>query len=211
MQVNRPFLIGLTGNIGSGKSTVASILADSDIFLIKADDVSHAAFDDPAIISKINETWGSQVFSDSKIDRRKLGRLVFDDQDQLSLLNSIIHPWTLQRLDELVRGCDLPYCCIEVPLLFEFDLDDCFDLVLLVIGTRELNIKRVVERDRIDTDTAILRIEKQIYPSKAMNRADYIIENLTSLSTLRGSVVEFLRILPEMPHREVTPFSDHII
>jgi dephospho-CoA kinase len=175
-------LVGLTGNIASGKSTVAQLFGQWGATLIDADVLARQAVDVgmPAYHAII-ERWGEGVTApDGPIDRRELRQRVFSDSEQLEALNAIVHPEVQRLRDELVddarrRGDRIVVC--DIPLLFERRLADQFDRIVLVDAPRPVRMDRLVRDRGLETAEAMKMIASQMPAELKRARADYLIDN----------------------------------
>ena len=186
-------LIGLTGNIASGKSAVADMLAERGATIIDADILAREAVmkGSPALDS-IVEKWGREILDDDgNLDRAKLRSRVFEDQSDLDALNEIVHP-EVQRLraNEMraarERGDKVVVCVI--PLLFERHLADEFEIIILVDAPRSVRLERIVRDRKIDETEAMKMIAAQMPADLKRARADYVIENAGSREELEDEV-----------------------
>jgi dephospho-CoA kinase len=175
-------LVGLTGNIASGKSTVAQLFARWGATLIDADALARQAVEVgmPAYHA-IVERWGQGVTApDGPIDRRELRQRVFSDSEQLEALNAIVHPEVQRLRDELVddarrRGDRIVVC--DIPLLFERRLADQFDRIVLVDAPRPVRMERLVRDRGIEATEAMKMIASQMPAELKRARTDYLIDN----------------------------------
>jgi dephospho-CoA kinase len=188
-------LIGLTGNIASGKSEVARMLADRGAKLIDADVLAREAVEpDTQALKDIVKRWGKDVLkSDGSLDRGALRQIVFADQNELDALNRIVHPGVTRLRDREIakareRGDQLVVCVI--PLLFERNLVDEFDAIVLVDAPRPLRLERLVRTRGLDETDAMNMIVSQMPAELKRARADYVIENNGSLGDLERDVDE---------------------
>ncbi len=186
-------LIGLTGNIASGKTVVADLLKEKGATLIDADTLSReAVLPGTRALETIISRWGREVLDASgNLDRAALRRIVFTDQNQLDELNTIIHPEIARLRDTAIeaarkRGDKIVVCVI--PLLFERKLVDNFDTIVLVDAPREVRMERLVETRGLDEAEAMNMIAAQMPAELKRARADYVIENTGPLDTLRADV-----------------------
>src|SRR5690625_7705975 len=141
--------VGLTGNIGSGKSTVARLLQELGAELIDADQLARAATADPAVLERSRTVFGDEVVVSGALDRAALARIVFADDEQRQQLNAIIHPWVRaesERLLEAYRAQGAQVVVQDIPLLYETGHGDLFDAVIVVRAPLELWFQRVGER-----------------------------------------------------------------
>jgi dephospho-CoA kinase len=186
-------LVGLTGNIGSGKSTVAQMLSergatiiDSDVLARRAVEVGTAAY------GKIVARWGTAVVAaDGHLDRAALRRIVFADHAELEELNQIVHPEVERlrlRLIEQARARDEQIVICDVPLLFERHMTDRFDRIVLVDASRAVRLERLVKDRELRSTEAMDMIAAQMPAELKRARADYIIENDGTFAQLERRV-----------------------
>jgi dephospho-CoA kinase len=186
-------LIGLTGNIASGKSAVADMLAARGATIIDADVLAREAVmkGSPAL-EAIVARWGSGVLDkDGNLDRAALRHVVFDNQEDLDALNEIVHPEVLRRRAAEIatartRGDKVVVCVI--PLLFERHLADEFDSIVLVDAPRSDRLDRIVRDRGIDEAEAMKMIASQMPSDLKRARADYVIENSGNMEDLGDEV-----------------------
>jgi len=186
-------LVGLTGNIGSGKSTVAQMFSERGATIIDADILARRAVEaGTAAYGKIVARWGARVLApDGHLDRGAVRRIVFADHDQLEELNQIVHPEVERlrvRLIEQARRRGDPVVICDIPLLFERHMTDRFDRIVLVDASRALRLERLVkDRDLRETE-AMDMIAAQMPAELKRARADYIIENDGTFAQLERRV-----------------------
>src|SRR6476661_5458750 len=188
-------LVGLTGNIGSGKSTVDQLLSERGATIIDADVLSRRAVEigTPAYRS-IVERWGTSILGpDGMLDRGALRRIVFSDPAELEQLNTLVHPEVERMRAELVeaarlRGDKLVVC--DVPLLFERKMTDLFDRIVLVDAPREVRLERLVRERGLRETEAMDMIVAQMPAELKRARANFIIDNASSLTKLDQQVTE---------------------
>ena len=188
-------VVGLTGNIASGKSTVAQLLSERGATIIDADVLARRAVElgTPAY-EKIVRRWGTSIVGpDKQLDRAALRRSVFNDPQQLEELNGIIHPEVERLRTRLLeearqRGDRLVVC--DIPLLFEKHMAPRFDRIILVDAPRPLRLERLVhERDLRETE-AMAMIAAQMPAELKRAGADFIVENAGTLNALEQQVAE---------------------
>lgn len=186
-------LVGLTGNIASGKSTVARMLAERGATIIDADELARLAVEPgtPAL-SAIVERWGDAVLQpDGGLDRAALRSVVFNDPEQLDALNRIVHPAVELRREAAVaearaRGDRIVVC--DIPLLFEKKMVDEFDMVVLVDAPRPLRLERVVGERGVPASEAMAMIAAQMPSELKRARADLVIHNAGTIDELARQV-----------------------
>ena len=188
-------LIGLTGNIASGKSTVARFFEERGAALIDADVLARRAVEmGTTAYRDIVRRWGEEVLApDGEVDRGALRRIVFSEPEELEALNRIVHPEVARLRDRLVadakRRGEL-ICVVDIPLLFERDLVDEFDRIVLVDAPRPIRLERLV-RDRALRETeAMDMIAAQMPAELKRARADFIIDNVGTLEELEARAAE---------------------
>jgi dephospho-CoA kinase len=189
------FLVGLTGNIGSGKSTVAQLLSERGATIIDADVLARRAVEvGTAAYAGIVERWGTSILgADGMIDRGALRRIVFSDQQQLEQLNLIVHPEVERMRASLVelarqRGDRLVVC--DIPLLFERRMTEAFDRIVLVDAPRPVRLERLVRERGLRETEAMDMIVAQMPAELKRARADFVIDNDGTLTQLDLRVSE---------------------
>lgn len=187
----RPVVIGLTGNIGVGKSTVAALLADLGAYVIDADRVAHAVMapGQPAY-RQIVAAFGPDIApGGGPIDRAKLGQIVFVDAQALARLEQIVHPAVFERIQELLQQAQAPVVVIEAIKLLEagYSISLC-DVVWVVTAPREQQIQRLMASRGLSRDEAVLRIDAQPAQAQKVAQADVVIDNSGSLDEVRRQV-----------------------
>jgi len=188
-------LVGLTGNIASGKSTVARHFEERGATVIDADTLARQAVEAGTTAYRdIVRRWGAEVLApDGEVDRGALRRIVFEEPDELAALNRIVHPEVARLRDRLVadareRGDTI--CICDIPLLFENDMVDEFDRIVLVDAPRPLRLERLVRDRKLRETEAMDMITAQMPAELKRARADYIIDNDGTLEQLETRAVE---------------------
>lgn len=185
--------IGLTGNIASGKSEVAKMLGDRGATIIDADVLAREAVrPETQALKDIVKRWGKDILKkDGSLDRTALRQIVFADQSELDALNRIVHPGVTRLRDREIarareRGDQIVVCVI--PLLFERNLVDEFDAIVLVDAPRPLRLERLVATRGLEETDAMNMIAAQMPAELKRARADYCIDNDGSLDKLERDV-----------------------
>ena len=188
-------VVGLTGNIASGKSTVARLLVEHGALLIDSDVLARRAVERSSPgLRAIAKRWGTGVLTpDGALDRAALRRIVFGDRQELEALNSIVHPEVERLRLEMLRdaeasGAELVVC--DIPLLFEAKLEQQVDRILLVDAPEEMRLERLVHTRKISPDEARAMMAAQMPSAEKRQRADIVIENAGTMDELRGRVDE---------------------
>ena len=184
--------LGLSGGIGSGKSTVAKIFADLGAVVIDADAIAREVLE-PGQIGYENTilTFGESVLSESgSIDRKKLADLVFNNPEQLAKLEAIIHPAVIARVAQIRESLpDTSIVVYDTPLLVEKNLQGQFDKVIIVLADAKIRIDRLVTRG-LELPDIEARISNQATDSQRRDVADYIISNNGSIQELQDNVTK---------------------
>jgi dephospho-CoA kinase len=187
-------LIGLTGGVGSGKSTVAGILHDLGADIVDADEASHAVYapGTPGFDAVVRE-FGPEYVRDGQVDRARLGSLVFDDAGARRRLNAIVHPlvreWMAERTREAAER-DAEVVIQDVPLLYENGLEDLFSSIVLVYVPEEVQLERLVEGRGVEEDRARAMIAAQMPIDAKRRRAHHVIDNSGTREETRRQVEE---------------------
>ena len=177
--------IGLTGGIGSGKTTVAQIFEALSVPVYYADQAAKDLMNqDPELKKKIISAFGPATYKDGILDRSYLGTMVFADAEKLAVLNSFVHPATLRDAAEWMKNQKTPYAIKEAALIFETGLESFLDYVIGVTAPEALRIDRVMMRDQTSAENVLKRIRQQMDESEKMSRCDFVIVNDDSQAIL---------------------------
>lgn len=171
--------VGLTGNIGSGKTIVAGVFSILGIPVYHADEESKKFLDDPPVKNEILKYFGYGILTNrQEINRRSLASLVFTDENALKLLNSILHPKVMQDFRTWsTRQSGRPYVIQEAAIIFESGVRDEFDYIVHVSCPKETAIDRVIKRDRVDGHSVIRRMQFQWDDDEKSRLSDFVIRN----------------------------------
>lgn len=186
-------VIGITGGIGSGKSTVSRILSEKlNAPILDADKISKQAMGSPEIILKIKQFFGEVIFDNPNlINREKLSNIVFSNEEKLLELNKIIHPYVMneiaKKVDELKK--DNEYVLLDVPLPNQ-DFINLSNKIIVVVANEENRIKRVMKRSKLSEESVKKRIAKQMNTENYIKLADYVIKNNGTFEELNEKLNE---------------------
>ncbi|MDI1255222.1 MAG: dephospho-CoA kinase [Flavobacterium sp.] len=183
-------IIGLTGGIGSGKTTVAKQFESLGVPVYIADEAAKEVAKTPEAIAQIRAIFGSEIFDGDQINRQKLANIVFGDTEKLQELNHIIHPLVKQHFDKWLEEYKLlPFVIREAAILFESgSYLDC-DTIITVTAPLELRIERVVNRDNTSRDAILKRMQNQWTDEMKIAKSDFVIEN-SSLESTKNQVTK---------------------
>ena len=171
-------IIGITGSIACGKSTVSNYLKSKGYIVIDADKIGHEALDDDYVKEKLILAFGNEILDDNKINRQKLGELVFGNSSNLNVLNSIIHPEIRKKiLQKIDKNNDKEFIFIDVALLFEAKFDDLVDKIIVAYVDKNTQLTRLMKRNSISEKEALSRIVSQMSPIEKAKLGDYTVNN----------------------------------
>lgn len=182
--------IGLTGGIGSGKSTVARLFDEQGVPIIDMDVLAREVVmpGQPAL-QEIKMAFGAEICNTrNELDRKKLRDIIFSDPDKRQQLETIVHPRIRQRVTALIDKLTTPYCIIVIPLFFETSQQDSVDRILVVDASVEDQIQRTMRRDDINKDTVRNIIAAQVDRQTKLKHANDIINNTGNPDMLRAQV-----------------------
>lgn len=172
------FRLGVTGGIGSGKSTVCRIFKVLGIPVFSADDEARIIMDNNKMIrAELKNIIGTDLYASGELDRNKLASLIFNDDNLLSRVNSLVHPLVFERYYDWCRQQDADYVIFEAAILFESGAHKHVDRILAVTAPQEERIKRVMERNKMSREQVMDRINKQMEEDEMVKRSDYRVNN----------------------------------
>lgn len=170
--------IGITGGIGSGKTTIAKIFEVLNIPVYYADDAAKGLMNlDVDLKKQIMHHFGSELYKSGSLDRALLSSIVFNNPEKLTLLNSLVHPVTIAHSNNWILEQRSPYILKEAALLFETEAYKSLDYIIGVEAPLELRLKRTMLRDNTTEEAVKSRISKQMNEDEKMRKSDFIIVN----------------------------------
>lgn len=191
-------IIGLTGGIGSGKSTVASFFKELGVPVYIADDEAKKLMEDPEIVSKVQSVFDENVIENNALNRKKIAELVFSAPEKLKKLNSVIHPEVKKHFLSWVKlNNNHPFVIKEAAILFESGTYKDCDKIIVVTAPEAVRIQRVMSRDKVSEDQVLERIKNQWTDEKKIQLSDYVIQN-TDFESTKRNVVKILKELKKM-------------
>ncbi|MEN8191963.1 MAG: dephospho-CoA kinase [Bacteroidota bacterium] len=193
--------IGITGGIGSGKSFVAEIIKASGYNVLDADDIAKNIMqNDPNVKQDIQSAFGQESYNDDKLNTQYLASEVFSSPQNLEIINSIVHPPTINMvhklMDEELVSKDIVF--VESALIFESLMDEELDYVLLITASEELRILRITLRDSSTTAEVMQRMQFQMPEEDKVNLADFVIKNELTEEDLEKKVKFFIQLFEMM-------------
>ena len=189
-------VIGVTGGIASGKSEVCRILEKRGFIHIDADDVAHEVLELPDVIKKIAFVFGNDVVAEDKsgtkyIDRKKLGKIVFNDSDQMNMLEDITHPHIIQQIKGMINDDSHDYIIEAIEIVSSGLVNYC-DELWVIHAEPEQQIKRLIESRHLSYDEACSRLKAQENHDWDEKKADRIIYSTEPISSMEKQVLEAL-------------------
>ena len=182
-------VVGLTGNIGCGKSSLSELLMSKNIDVIDADIISREIMYDKELLEIIFYEFGTEIKNnDGTLNRKKLGNIVFNDDDMLMKLNSITHPAIKRKINDRIidisdQGKNI--VVIDAALLIEGKFLDLVDKLVVITCNEEVQLNRVINRDNMTKEEALKRINSQMKQDEKIKYADYIIDNSKDMNNLK--------------------------
>lgn len=198
-------LVGLTGSIGAGKSTVADVFEESGIPVLRADRIARDLMEsDRSMIDAISAVVGADAYRDGRLDRAYMAQQIFNDREKLERINAIVHPRTIAaqgvRAQQLFdEGMRVVAC--EAALIFESGGEGRFDYIVVVDADRETRLKRAAERDGASLDDVRRRDEMQVPAETKVEHADFVVRNDGTLDDLRRNARFIATLLKTLPPR----------
>ena len=198
-------VIGLTGGIGTGKSTIAGLFRGKGVPVIDLDEiVRELQKPGKEVYRKIISEFGESIVDEKgEIKRKELGRVVFADANKREKLNKLVHPAVLERLKDLLFLYEKerePVVVVEIPLLFELKLMNIFDAIIVVYAPENIQINRVMQRDNVTREEATNRIKSQISIEEKKERSDYVIDNSGDISV---TTQQFEKVYKDLMNKTV--------
>lgn len=189
-------IIGLTGGIGSGKTTVAQYIAQKGVPVYVSDLEAKRITELPETIQEIREIFGDTILNTSGfLDRKELGNIVFNDPEKLKQLNQIIHPKVKQHfLDWLKKNKNQPFVVKEAAILFETGGDKDCDYIILVTAPIDVRVERTVKRDGLTKQQVLDRINNQMSDDEKAAKSDFVINNIDLQDTFNKIDNIFVKI-----------------
>jgi dephospho-CoA kinase len=188
-------VVGLTGGIGSGKTTIAKMFEEQGIPVYYADDEAKKLMNTSELIKqKLISAFGEDSYQNGKLNRAYLAEQVFNDKEKLKTINSIVHPEVDRHFKEWVSAQQSKIVVQENAILFESGKKDRFDVIITVTAPEEVRIRRVVKRDQTSEEQVKARIKNQMDDTEKIKKSDYTIEN-TDLAKSKKQVLQIIRLL----------------
>ncbi|MBF7137496.1 dephospho-CoA kinase [Pediococcus pentosaceus] len=187
-------IVGLTGGIAMGKTTISQFLKSKAIPVVDADQIAHEILTVDEVKVKLMDTFGESILDKNQnIDRRKLGPIVFNDQRQLEKLNIIVQPYIRT---EIVRQLDTfsasKVVVLDAPVLFEQEYEKMADYLMVIKTSAQIQVERLMQRDSLNEIDAQKRIQAQMPIEEKVKKADIVIDTSGTIEETRSQVVKWL-------------------
>lgn len=189
-------IVGLTGGIGSGKSTAADIFKKIGITVVDADAVARdVVAPGSSALRAIVSRFGADVLDDESLNRSKLRDIIFKDREQKAWLESLLHPLIRESMFKQLSVAQGPYKILEAPLLFENNLHKACVKSILVDVPRDIQISRTTTRDSADQESVVAIIESQMPRDEKLSLTDYVLDNSGGLDDLEPQILRLDQVL----------------
>ncbi|MGL5042298.1 MAG: dephospho-CoA kinase [Culicoidibacterales bacterium] len=187
-------IIGLTGAIATGKSTVANLFIEEGIYVIDSDVLAKQALKQAAVIKQLVETFGQEILTAAgTVDRVYLGEVIFSNEEKRQQLNTIVHPVVKAEIMRLLEQRKNDVVVVDVPLMYETDFHKLMDEIIVVYAPFEAQIHRLMERNHFEYEDALKRISSQISIEEKKGKADFVIDNSGTKMQLYRNFREILK------------------
>ncbi|QQS37820.1 MAG: dephospho-CoA kinase [Ignavibacteriales bacterium] len=193
--------IGITGNIGSGKSTFAGFVKERNFPVINADDLAKKILnEDKQIQQKVTRTFGEKCFTKGSLNKSYLAEIVFSNESNVQKLNSIIHPEVIKQSKVLVTESFKEHSLVftEAALIYEADMEEQFDYIVLITAPIEVRMQRATTSGKLSGESFLLRDANQIPEDEKKKRADFVFENSGSKKDLEKKTDLLVMILSSL-------------
>ena len=170
--------IGITGSIACGKSLVSNYLQEKGYTIIDADKIGHMALENDEVKKQLVNKFGKSILKDNEVNRVTLGKLVFENNENLKELNNIIHPQIRKNISEQIQvHKNEKLVFVDVPLLFEAKFDDLVEKIIVISLDEKIQLERLMNRNSLSKEEALQRIKSQIPVREKEKLGDYVVDN----------------------------------
>lgn len=177
--MNKPFVVGVTGQTGAGKSLAVCLMAQADWLTLDADAIARRVVqpNTPCLAALVERFSSDILYDDGSLNRQKLADVAFATPEDTAALNAIVHPAVIEVITNALKKTDLPVVLIDAPLLFQAGLDNLCDVTVAITAPEAERIRRICERDGISKEQAMARINAQPSEDYYRKRATFVLEN----------------------------------
>lgn len=171
-------IIGITGSIACGKSLVSNYLQEKGYTIIDADKIGHMALENDEVKKQLVNKFGKSILKNNEVNRVTLGKLVFENNENLKELNNIIHPQIRKNISEQIQvHKNEKLVFVDVPLLFEAKFDDLVEKIIVISLDEKIQLERLMNRNSLSKEEALQRIKSQIPVREKEKLGDYVVDN----------------------------------
>ena len=171
-------IIGITGSIACGKSLVSNYLQEKGYTIIDADKIGHMALENDEVKKQLVNKFGKSILKDNEVNRVTLGKLVFENNENLKELNNIIHPQIRKNISEQIQvHKNEKLVFVDVPLLFEAKFDDLVEKIIVISLDEKIQLERLMNRNSLSKEEALQRIKSKIQVREKEKLGDYVVDN----------------------------------
>ena len=189
-------IIGITGSIACGKSLVSNYLQEKGYTIIDADKIGHMALENDEVKKQLVNKFGKSILKDNEVNRVTLGKLVFENNENLKELNNIIHPQIRKNISEQIQvHKNEKLVFVDVPLLFEAKFDDLVEKIIVVSLDDKIQLERLMNRNSLSKEEALQRIKSQIPVREKEKLGDYVVDNSFTQENTYNQVDRILKKL----------------
>lgn len=206
---NRKYKIGITGGLGSGKTSASRYLITLGYPVFFADEIAKSMMvNDPSLVARIMEEFGSESYKEGKLNSSYLGQKVFSSPELVKKLNSIVHPSVVinstRIMEEALDSNDLVF--YEAALLMEAGMMERFDYILLITADEEIRVKRGIQRGGISEEQIRSRIKSQLPEEEKIKKSHFVIENNSTFKALQTKLIQLLELLKSPENLNISEF-----
>lgn len=206
---NRKYKIGITGGLGSGKTSASRYLITLGYPVFFADEIAKSMMvNDPSLVARITEEFGSESYKEGKLNSSYLGQKVFSSPELVKKLNSIVHPSVVinstRIMEEALDSNDLVF--YEAALLMEAGMMERFDYILLITADEEIRVKRGIQRGGISEGQIRSRIKSQLPEEEKIKKSHFVIENNSTFKALQTKLIQLLELLKSPENLNISEF-----
>jgi dephospho-CoA kinase len=193
--VSKPLIIGITGGIGSGKTTLSDLLRNENYYVYNSDlEARRLQNEHPILKKQIQEIFGNEIYTESGLNRPALAKIVFNDKNLLAKLSAIVHPAVRQDFHDWIDAhSDQQLLFLESAILFENSLYKQVDKVIVITASEQVRIRRVIKRDNVTLENVRSRMKNQLPEESKIARADFVIhsdDNMPLIDKMRKIIQE---------------------
>lgn len=185
-------VVGITGSIASGKSLVTTYLINKGYKVIDSDKISHEVLFINEVKQRLINQFGSTIITNNEINRKELGFIVFNDNNKKEKLQNIVFPYILEEIKKQISN-NKGLIFLDAPLLIEYNIMYLVDKIIVVKANKEVQVKRLMDRDNIFYEYAIKKIESQLPIEEKEKYADYIIDNSSDINNTYNQIENILK------------------